>query len=770
MELKRKILQKIPVRLSAPLRLLMQRLAVCGVALLLSNAAVVGDLRPLGLGFAAAAPTGLEIWAAAGAAIGSLLFCNLLDALKYTGAAVLCVIVRITLHKPLMKLHRQAAYPLCAFICVLPCSVATLAASGFSGAGFLLCVCESVLTGAAAFLWGNLFLLLSENGLVTRTDEYTRVSVLIAAGGFALALMPLKPFGFPVADVLLGLLILVWAYCAGVTGGCLAGVCCGCIAGMSAEGIYTMLSCGFGGLLAGLCMPAGRSVAGIGYFVACLLTMIIGGVTGNPVLYCIANGVAVILFAVLPQKLLDRIRPFVSPYDAHSTAEQTRSLFNTCLLQTGQAVTRYADSVETVTKRLTKLSQPEVSDISRTVRAACCSDCHRHSFCWEHELPGMRSAFSQAVHILQRDGVLTAASLPDKLTVLCRRNVALTECFNDSYRHYLQRCARTKDMLSVRSMAASQLKTAAFLLEDVAHNRLNGQFAAPAAAQAARSVLQNGDDGFSDVSARTDAQGHLFIHVSFTAPRNRHQLKKTAAALAAGLGVDMAAPVPTDDSGLHFCFAEAPDYSVLTATGQQLGSGETYCGDSYAGFRDAFGRFVMILSDGMGTGERAALDSLMASSLTATLLKAGISVQCAVSMVNAALLLRCAQETMATLDIAVIDLFTGHTQLYKAGASFSVLQNKRGTAIIEQQTLPLGILNDTDLACTEFDLQEGDTLLLLSDGAAPLPASCFKELLGNRQTMPIREAVNEITRQAVNACPSGKTDDITCVAAQLVRR
>lgn len=769
MENKRKRFEKAKQGIPESVRAVLLRLAVCATALLLSSAPLAGELRPVGFAFAAAAPAGYEIFAAAGAAIGSLLFCSVTDALRYAGAAVLYVVMRITLQKPLQRLRTGIACPLLATVCIFTCSLATQAAAGIGATGFLLAVCEAILTAAGTFLWQKVFALLSSNRYGLCADERARVSLLAACGAVALALMPLRPYGFPVADFLLGLLILLWAECGGISGGCLAGVCCGCVAGLHADGAYTMLSCGLGGLLAGVCLPAGKSVAGIGYFVACLLTMLTNGVTGNPVLYCLASGAAAVLFALLPKKWTLQLRPYIAPCHEKSIAHQTKALFSEQLHATGAAVTRYSESVEAVTKRLTRLSQPDVSEISRSVRNVCCADCHRHAFCWEHELPGMRSAFTQAVHTLERDGRLTPATLPDKLTILCRRSGALTDSFNESYRHYLQRCARTKDMLSVRTMAASQLRTAAVLLEDVAQNRLEGYNADPVCAAAARTVLRKYCTDFTDVSARTDDSGHRFIHVSFRTPQSRQKLKKTAALLSTKLSMALSAPILTDDSGLHVCFSEKPDFAVLTETGQQLGSGEVYCGDSYAGFRDPFGRFVMILSDGMGTGERAALDSLMASSLTATLLKAGISVQCAVSMVNAALLLRCAQETMATLDIAVIDLFTGHTQLYKAGASFSVLQSRRGTALIEQQTMPLGILNDTDLACTEFDLQEGDTLLLLSDGAAPLSAAYFKELLGSGRTPSVREAVQQITEQAVKACPAGKTDDITCIAAQLVR-
>ena len=48
----------------------------------------------------------------------------------------------------------------------------------------------------------------------------------------------------------------------------------------------------------------------------------------------------------------------------------------------------------------------------------------------------------------------------------------------------------------------------------------------------------------------------------------------------------------------------------------------------YKYFYDGKGHFIMILSDGMGTGGRAAVDGAMASGLMARLLKAGFGYDC----------------------------------------------------------------------------------------------------------------------------------------------
>lgn len=69
---------------------------------------------------------------------------------------------------------------------------------------------------------------------------------------------------------------------------------------------------------------------------------------------------------------------------------------------------------------------------------------------------------------------------------------------------------------------------------------------------------------------------------------------------------------------------------VLTDTADN----EKLCGDTFESFYDGRGNYVVILSDGMGTGPRAALDSAMASGLMARLVKAGFGFQSALRLVN----------------------------------------------------------------------------------------------------------------------------------------
>ena len=89
-------------------------------------------------------------------------------------------------------------------------------------------------------------------------------------------------------------------------------------------------------------------------------------------------------------------------------------------------------------------------------------------------------------------------------------------------------------------------------------------------------------------------------------------------------------------------------------------------GDTFRCFFAGRGRFVMVLSDGMGTGGSAAVDSAMTADLLRRLIEAGVGCDAALKIVNSALLLKSGEETLATADVAEIDLYTGRARFYKA--------------------------------------------------------------------------------------------------------
>jgi stage II sporulation protein E len=101
----------------------------------------------------------------------------------------------------------------------------------------------------------------------------------------------------------------------------------------------------------------------------------------------------------------------------------------------------------------------------------------------------------------------------------------------------------------------------------------------------------------------------------------------------------------------------------------------------------------------------------------ARLIKAGFGYNCSLKILNSSMLFKSTDESLATIDIASIDLYTGMTELYKAGAAPSILRRNGRTGKAESSSLPVGILRDVSFDKAIIKCQTKDIIVLMSDGA-----------------------------------------------------
>jgi stage II sporulation protein E len=100
---------------------------------------------------------------------------------------------------------------------------------------------------------------------------------------------------------------------------------------------------------------------------------------------------------------------------------------------------------------------------------------------------------------------------------------------------------------------------------------------------------------------------------------------------------------------------------------QRMKTGNAVSGDSFASVF-LHSRTALILSDGMGSGSRAAKESMATVNLLKRLLESGFDRELAVKTVNATLALRSPEDSFSTVDLAMIDLFSGKADFVKIAA------------------------------------------------------------------------------------------------------
>lgn len=140
-------------------------------------------------------------------------------------------------------------------------------------------------------------------------------------------------------------------------------------------------------------------------------------------------------------------------------------------------------------------------------------------------------------------------------------------------------------------------------------------------------------------------------------------------------------------------------------------------GDAYTFIENKNGEFVIAISDGMGTGKSAAKDSGEVMDFVEEYIEAGFPPEKIPYIINEALM-ESGQDKPVTIDISTIDMNTGRLRMMKSGGAATFIKTKDGVRVFCPSSLPLGVISDAEPYLVEEKLDDGDYVIMISDGVA----------------------------------------------------
>ena len=175
-------------------------------------------------------------------------------------------------------------------------------------------------------------------------------------------------------------------------------------------------------------------------------------------------------------------------------------------------------------------------------------------------------------------------------------------------------------------------------------------------------------------------------------------------------------PSMVDNCFRSFVFVEETNFVVLTGAARAVKEEESRSGDNYAVIESDTGKVTMLLSDGMGSGEKACADSEDVLNLMERLIEAGFESGIAAKIINMAFMSESEEHNMSTLDICDVNLYNGICNFTKIGAAASFIKRDHRVEKIYESTLPLGVLEKPDSEHIFRQLADGDYVIMVSDG------------------------------------------------------
>lgn len=744
---------------------------ICGLlGLLCARGIVFARYAPFGVAAVAAAPYS-SMWAAVlGGITGYLMPGNAAVPIHYIAAVLACAAIRWTL-SDLLKLRAHPAFaPLAAGLPALTTALAVAFVNGSPGGTTALFVAEAFLSAGAAYFFSRTVSTLRGRRRSSPLNIQESSCLLISLGILLIALSELSVAGISLGHIAAVLAVLYASRYGGPAGGAVAGIASGAAFGMATTGLsYISGAYALGGLVAGIFSPVGRLAAATAFVLANAIAslQVGGGAAVTTGLYEVA--IATVLYLALPSKFGAGLAALFSESKASDRSEELRGAIVRRLDYAAKALDGVSDAVEEVSKKLELACMPDVGVVyEKTIREVC-SGCGLKLYCWDKNYHENMERLLSLSPALKEKGYVLHGDFPEAFSTHCSRMNQVSESISRHYLEFSAREAAERRVSQIRALAVEQFGMASRILEDLSGDLELFERIDTISAQKITEILRTLQINPLHVNCCIDSFGRLRVEAELT-PQEKGLLDRPfvakEASRACGRTFDL--PVLTAARGNYrLAMAERPAFRIRTGYAQHICGNGKLCGDSCECFSDGSGRQIALISDGMGNGGRAAVDAAMAGGLTARLLQTGIGADACLKIVNSALLVKAGDESLATLDLALIDLFQGTIEFYKAGSPLSVLRTNGHTSVIDTPSLPIGILNETHFSKSSATVDGKGLLVLMSDGALAAGEDWVIDAVDQFQGQLPQELAEELVGGAISRRDDGHDDDITVLVAAI---
>ena len=227
--------------------------------------------------------------------------------------------------------------------------------------------------------------------------------------------------------------------------------------------------------------------------------------------------------------------------------------------------------------------------------------------------------------------------------------------------------------------------------------------------------------------------------------------------------------------GTRLNFLSDDKFVMAIGMAEKTKNDSNISGDSILTVRLKDGKYLVALSDGMGSGKEAKQSSAKALKMLENLLLSGFDKNTSMELINTSLISQ-NDEIFATLDIAIVDLYKGNVEFIKSGACPTYIKNSKKVQIIKANSLPAGIINHDNLQLFDKDIEAGDIMVICSDGILDSNIEYknkelwIKYLLEDIETNNTKKIADLILSESIDNNFGIAKDDMSVIACKFVEK
>ena len=420
-------------------------------------------------------------------------------------------------------------------------------------------------------------------------------------------------------------------------------------------------------------------------------------------------GAAALIFT--PKRVFYEVRRFVSfaPASKETNHPAAQRLLSKLSLT--------ADSFETLSNTFVRLSDnQDIAMMFDTAADHICRDCSRVHVCWNKNFNATYQTMFKFLEIMERKGSLNPEDIDPVFSDNCLHLSSLTREINRLFEIYKINQVWKGKLRENRDLISQQFHGVSEILYQMTEELQTTAAPDYCSAQEIQNRLKQKGCLTDSVLVMHGTNGRQTVHITPYETENPLP-EETVLILNDVLGKkfvsdnrhpSLVSKTPT------FLFLEEPPLKIEASFACAEKGDE--CGDSYMLRLLNGGKYIATLSDGMGTGHRANRESSTIISLLEDFMNAGFDKTVAVKLINSVMVMKSAAEAFATVDMCMVDLYTGEAEFIKNGAEPSYIKRKQNTETVRSSSLPVGILSGLEIETFAHTLKDGDMVIMASDG------------------------------------------------------
>ncbi len=734
---------------------------------LLSRTVVFGSFMPFGYAFVSSLSV-YQIFAGLfGCIIGSISPANSGFSAYYIGLCVLAAAIKFISLNIYEKKNSLFFSTFTCLVCSVFGAVALFVSIKLNMQYYIRILGETLLSISATYFFNSALPVLNSSKPLSKMSSVKICSVIMSVSIILMSLNDYTILFSSPSRMFAVMIILLSARFGSVNTATICSVSLGFAMSFTSDNLYFLIGAyAFGGMLAGVAGRAGKIPCVLGFFLGATCVLI--GFYQNSSLLSAYTEFAIgsMLFLAIPKSFDKAFLDIFLPPPSLPRIDSMRKNIVQRLKFASNAMHEVSRNVNEIGQKLDKRAEPSVYDLFAQMQKECCADCGLNFHCYAHRKKETYCAFLEMTKTFKKNGFLLENVIPQDLKKRCLKPNEVTKTLCKKYKQFNNAVCENERVTQIRNVISSQMDGLSDMLYDLAAEFNETQRFDTETASRVDTLLRSLGIASTDVSCKFDNERNLSVEIIAKRQKNSVPKLELVNRLSQLCAVRFDTPCITNGTDITMInLAEKKNFRVNLGVCQINCKGQKLSGDTYTSFSDGKGKFIMILSDGMGSGTSAAIDSSFAANLMEKLIKAGFGFECALKLVNSAMIFKSGDESTATLDIATVDLYSGQVDFYKAGAAETYVLKGKKIGVASCNAYPTGILENIKFDKSSTILQKGDILVMCSDGVFQEDDPWIENEILNCRKSTAQGIADKLATLAKMRRENKHSDDITVMVA-----